>query len=131
MDGIQQIAAQYGPQIPPIMGIDSVHGAAYIEGAAVFPHQIGLAASFDREQVRKVAQTTAKDMRQVGLHWNFAPILDVAVNPMWPRSKFALFAVTLCECSISVVLHVANMRESSTSNISEVDRSLALTSIYT
>lgn len=82
---LQEACQKNRMKIPMIYGIDSVHGANYIRGATLFPHQLGLASTFNRELVKRAAHITAKDTRGVGIHWNFSPILDVAVNKQWPR----------------------------------------------
>ena len=75
--------------VPPLYGIDSVHGANYVRGATLFPHQINAAATFNERLVEQMGAITAKDTRAAGITWNFAPILDVAVQPTWPRGACA------------------------------------------
>ncbi|KAG0226037.1 hypothetical protein BGW41_004420 [Actinomortierella wolfii] len=65
--------------------LDSVHGANYVDGAILFPQQIGLAATFNPVIAEEVGRITAKDTRTAGIPWVFGPILDVAVHKMWPR----------------------------------------------
>lgn len=72
-------------KIPVIYGIDSIHGANYVMGSTSFPHSINMAATFDREHVRKEGEITAMEMRAVGLPWNFNPVLGVARQPLWSR----------------------------------------------
>jgi beta-glucosidase len=50
---IQTIAINHGPKIPILYGLDSVHGANFVSGATLFPQQIGMAASFNRELTQK------------------------------------------------------------------------------
>lgn len=71
--------------VPPLYGIDSVHGANYVRGATLFPHQINAAATFNERLVEQMGAITAKDTRAAGITWNFAPILDVAVQPLFAR----------------------------------------------
>lgn len=71
--------------IPSLYGIDSVHGANYIYGSTLFPQQINAAATFNPKLVEKQGEITAKDTRASGIEWLFAPILDIAVHPLWPR----------------------------------------------
>eukprot|EP00002_Diphylleia_rotans_P002958 TRINITY_DN1195_c0_g1_i1.p1 TRINITY_DN1195_c0_g1~~TRINITY_DN1195_c0_g1_i1.p1 ORF type:complete len:770 (-),score=172.75 TRINITY_DN1195_c0_g1_i1:210-2519(-) len=85
VNDLQTIFINEGCKIPMIFGIDSVHGANYVHGAAMFPHNVNVGASFNREIARKTGAVTAKDSRTVGMHWNFAPILDLATNMIWPR----------------------------------------------
>ncbi|KAF9902858.1 hypothetical protein EC991_004478 [Linnemannia zychae] len=84
-DQIQEVALSIGKGIPMIYGLDSVHGANYVDGAVLFPQQIGLAATFNTTHAYEVGRITAKDTRAAGIPWIFAPILDVAVHKLWPR----------------------------------------------
>lgn len=72
-------------EIPLLYGIDAVHGVGGVEGATVFPHAIGLAASRDSDLVRRVAAATTKELSALGIYWNFAPNLDVAQDQRWGR----------------------------------------------
>lgn len=72
--------------IPVLFGIDAVHGATYTRGATIFAHAIGQAATFDRALVGQAAAITAKDVQASHIPWNFAPVLDVARQPLWPRT---------------------------------------------
>lgn len=81
---IQQIFEEEGV-LPVLYGIDSVHGANYIYHATIFPQQINAGASFNRELTEQMGAITAKDTRVVGIPWTFAPILDLATNPRFPR----------------------------------------------
>ncbi|KAJ9078332.1 hypothetical protein DSO57_1007628 [Entomophthora muscae] len=81
-----QSAYQATPlKIPMVYGLDSIHGANPIRDATLFPHQLALAAAFNRSLAREVAGVAAKDTRAVGVHWNFSPSLDVGVNKKWSR----------------------------------------------
>ncbi|KAF9128054.1 hypothetical protein BGW39_005363 [Mortierella sp. 14UC] len=82
---IQEVALSTGKSIPMIYGLDSVHGANYVDGAVLFPQQIGLAATFNTTHAYEAGRITAKDTRAAGIPWIFAPILDVAVHKLWPR----------------------------------------------
>ncbi len=72
-------------QIPVLFGMDAVHGAHYTAGSTLFPHQIGLAASWNPELARVVGEVTAYEMRASSQPWNFAPVLDVSRQPLWGR----------------------------------------------
>ena len=71
--------------IPVLYGIDAIHGATYTSGADLSPQQIGLAATWNTELVRKVAENSAKDVYESGIPWNFSPVLDLGLDPRWPR----------------------------------------------
>eukprot|EP01100_Stratorugosa_tubuloviscum_P014662 TRINITY_DN798_c0_g2_i1.p1 TRINITY_DN798_c0_g2~~TRINITY_DN798_c0_g2_i1.p1 ORF type:complete len:760 (+),score=331.53 TRINITY_DN798_c0_g2_i1:50-2329(+) len=82
---IQSTSLEYGNQIPIIYGLDTVHGANYVNGAALFPQQIGTAATFNLSHAEAVGEIGGKDTKAVGISWVFSPILDIATMPLWAR----------------------------------------------
>jgi beta-glucosidase len=72
-------------KIPIIYGIDSIHGAAFIQEAILFPQQISQAATFNTEIARRIGEIASTETRAVGLPWNFSPVLDIGRQPLWPR----------------------------------------------
>jgi beta-glucosidase len=71
--------------IPVIYGIDSIHGANYVQGATLFPQEIGMAATWNPELMKRAAEITAAETRAAGIPWSFSPVLDLGRNPLWPR----------------------------------------------
>lgn len=71
--------------IPVLYGIDAIHGATYTSGSDLCPQQIGLAATWNIELVRKIAENSARDVYESGIPWNFSPVLDLGIDPRWPR----------------------------------------------
>ncbi|MDG5800505.1 glycoside hydrolase family 3 N-terminal domain-containing protein [Marinilabiliaceae bacterium ANBcel2] len=71
--------------IPIIYGIDAIHGVTYTEGATFFPQQIGQAATWNPQLVRRAAEITAYETRASSLPWNFSPVLDIGRDPRFPR----------------------------------------------
>jgi len=71
--------------IPIIYGLDTIHGANYVLGATLFPHNIGMAATGSAALMEKVGEIAALETRAAGIPWNFGPVLDLARQPMWPR----------------------------------------------
>lgn len=71
--------------IPVIYGIDAIHGANYTVGATLFPQSINMAATWNRELVRREGEITALEMRASGIPWNFNPVLGLGRHPAWPR----------------------------------------------
>ena len=71
--------------IPVLYGIDAVHGVNYTRDATIFPHNLGLAATFDPSLARRAGKITADEVLASSLPWNFAPVLDVGRQPLWPR----------------------------------------------
>lgn len=83
---IQKIAVKKTPnKIPILYGVDAIHGATYILGSTLFPHNIGISATRDTAFARKSAYITALETRASGVRWNFDPVFDIGRNPMWPR----------------------------------------------
>jgi len=72
--------------IPLIFGVDSVHGFGHVNGATIFPQNIGLGATRDPELVRQIGQVTAEEMRAAGIPWNFAPCVAVPQDIRWGRT---------------------------------------------
>jgi beta-glucosidase len=71
--------------IPLIYGVDMIHGASYVDGATLFPQQIGMAATWNPAMVRRAGEITAYETRAVGVPWTFSPVVDLGVDPRWPR----------------------------------------------
>lgn len=71
--------------IPIIYGLDHMHGASYVSGAAIFPHNINLGATFNPEFARQEARATVMESADLGHLWVFAPVLDLGLNVYWPR----------------------------------------------
>lgn len=71
--------------IPIIYGIDSIHGANYVRGATMFPQEIGMAATFNPELMKRSAEIAAIETRAAAIPWSFSPVLDLGRNPLWPR----------------------------------------------
>src|SRR6267154_5329900 len=71
--------------IPMIYGIDSIHGATYIQGATLFPQEIGMAATWNPELMKRGSEISAMETRAAGIPWSFSPVLDIGRQPVWPR----------------------------------------------
>src|SRR5215212_9313022 len=82
---IQDAAKKTRLGIPVIYGIDSIHGANYVQGATLFPQEIGMAATFNPELMKRAAEIAAIETRAAGIPWSFSPVLDLGRNPLWPR----------------------------------------------
>ena len=66
--------------IPLIFGQDVIHGYR-----TIFPIPLGEAASWDPEAVEAAAHVAAKEAAAAGVHWTFAPMVDIARDPRWGR----------------------------------------------
>lgn len=71
--------------IPVLYGIDNIHGANYVNGSVLFPHQIAMAATWNTKLTKNSAEITSYESRAASLPWNFNPNADVALNPLWGR----------------------------------------------
>src|SRR6185503_7991982 len=82
---IQDAAKKTRLGIPVIYGIDSIHGANFVLGATLFPQEIGMAATWNPELMKRASEITAAETRAAGIPWSFSPVLDLGRNPVWPR----------------------------------------------
>lgn len=73
-------------KIPLLYGADAVHGHNNVNGATIFPHNIGLGATRDSDLVAKIARATALEMLATGINWNFAPCVAVPQDIRWGRT---------------------------------------------
>ena len=71
--------------IPVIYGIDAIHGTTYTDGATMFPQQVTTAASWNPENAYNMAQVCAYETRASSIPWNFSPVLDLGLDPRFPR----------------------------------------------
>ena len=85
IDEIQTYALSSDTAIPILYGIDGIHGATYIDGATMFPQQIGTAATWDIKNSFNMGMVTAYETRAAGIPWNFSPVLDLGQDPRFPR----------------------------------------------
>ena len=72
-------------KLPVIYGIDAIHGTTYTAGATMFPQQITTAASWNEENAYNMALVCAYETRASGIPWNFSPVLDLGLDPRFPR----------------------------------------------
>jgi len=82
---IQNEAKNTSNKIPVIYGLDDIHGVTYLAGATFFPQEIGQGATFNRQLVHNGGVITGYESRAAGIPWSFSPVLDLGVNPLWPR----------------------------------------------
>ncbi len=71
--------------IPLLLGVDSIHGYSFWEGATIFPTQLGAAGSWDESVMRDMAEVTAKEMEHTGPNWTFSPVLCITRDLRWGR----------------------------------------------
>lgn len=78
---LQRVAVEESPHgIPLLFAMDVVHGYR-----TIYPAPLAMAASFDPEIVEAAARMAADEATSAGLHWTFAPMIDIARDPRWGR----------------------------------------------
>ncbi len=71
--------------IPCIYGLDHIHGVSYVLGGTLFPQEVNIAATFNREHAFNMGKVTAYESRAANVPWTFSPTMDLGRNPEWPR----------------------------------------------
>ena len=82
---IQTASQRTRLKIPVIYGIDSIHGAGYVQGSTLFPQEIGMAATWNPPLMQRGSEVSAAETRAAGIPWTFSPVLDLGRQPLWPR----------------------------------------------
>jgi beta-glucosidase len=78
---VQRVAVEESRlKIPALFGFDVIHGYR-----TIFPLPLGETSSWDRRAVERAASVAAKEARAAGVHWTFAPMVDIARDPRWGR----------------------------------------------
>lgn len=86
VEQIQEVATkETRMKIPVIYGLDQIHGATYTAGSTMFPQEIGIAATWNPAHARKMGEITAYETRASNVPWNFSPVLDLGLDPRFPR----------------------------------------------
>lgn len=85
-DRYQKEALKTRLGIPIIYGVDAVHGHNNVYGAVIFPHNIGLGATRDKELLEEIGRITALEVAATGMDWDFAPAVTVSRDERWGRS---------------------------------------------
>jgi beta-glucosidase len=76
----QKLAMQSRLKIPLLFGQDVIHGYR-----TTFPVNLGQAASWDLGMIEKSERIAATEAGAYGIHWTFAPMVDIARDPRWGR----------------------------------------------
>ena len=78
---LQKIAIEESPSgIPILFALDVIHGYH-----TIFPVPLAVASSWDPDIVERAQAIAAKESRAAGIHWTFAPMLEIARDPRWGR----------------------------------------------
>ena len=79
--GFEQVnQMQRGLKVPLLVGYDVIHGYR-----TIFPIPLAIASSWDPQMAELSAGVAAKEARAAGIHWTFAPMVDIARDARWGR----------------------------------------------
>lgn len=84
-DEFQRQATRTRLGIPLLIGVDAVHGQNTFEGAVIFPHNIGMAATRNMGLIQRAAEITAIEVAGTGFNWTFAPCIAMPQHEHWGR----------------------------------------------
>lgn len=85
-DSCQTAAMKSRLGIPVLYGIDAVHGHNNVDGAVIFPHNIGLGCANDENLTERIGRLTALEVRATGIQWTFAPCVAAPRDDRWGRT---------------------------------------------
>ncbi len=71
--------------IPLLVAVDAVHGQNTFEGAVIFPHNIGMAATRNMDLIKRAAEITAKETAGTGFNWALSPCIAMPQHEHWGR----------------------------------------------
>lgn len=84
-DKIREQAKKTRMKIPPIFGIDAIHGHSLLNGAVIFPSQLACACSWNPRLIEEMGRVTAREVNADGLDWVFSPVLCIGRDTRWGR----------------------------------------------
>jgi len=105
-------------KIPILFGHDVIHGYK-----TIFPINLGMASSFDPKSVELAARVAATEASAGGVHWTFAPMVDIARDPRWSRISEGSGEDTY----LGSKLAVANVKGFQGDDLSKINTILACT----
>ena len=82
----QDAAHESRTEIPILYGVDAVHCHNNVDGATIFPHNIGLGATRDAALLRRIGRVTACELLATNIRWDFAPAVSVPQDIRWGRT---------------------------------------------
>ncbi len=99
--------------VPLISAVDAVHGQNTFEGAVIFPHNIGMAATQSSKLIRQAASITAAETKATGFHWSFAPCISMPRHEFWGRvyEGFGEDSVFAAEAASASVMGLQNTKD--------------------
>lgn len=115
---IQDAAKRTRLKIPVLYGIDTIHGANYVQGATLFPQPLAMAATWNPELMMRASEVAAVETRAAGIPWTFSPVLDIGRQPLWPR----LWETFGEDPYLATVMGVASVRGYEGTDVSSPER---------
>jgi beta-glucosidase len=104
---IQQFAIKNSRlHIPLVFGVDAVHGFGHPWQAPLFPHSIGMGATWDPAAAQAGGAVTASALRATGWVWDFAPVQDLSRDNRWGRT----YETWAEEPALSAAMGAANVK---------------------
>lgn len=82
---VREMAENTRMKIPPIFGIDAIHGHSLLNGAVIFPSQLASACSWNPDLIEQMGKVTAREVNANGLDWVFSPVLCIGRDTRWGR----------------------------------------------
>jgi beta-glucosidase len=123
---IQDAAKRTRLKIPVLYGIDTIHGANYVQGATLFPQPLAMAATWNPELMMRASEVAAIETRAAGIPWTFSPVLDIGRQPLWPR----LWETSGEDPYLATVMGVASVRGYEGADLSSPERVAACLKHY-
>ena len=115
---IQDASKRTRLKIPVLYGIDTIHGANYVQGATLFPQPLAMAATWNPELMMRASEVAAIETRAAGIPWTFSPVLDTGRQPLWPR----LWETSGEDTYLATVMGVASVRGYEGADLSSPER---------
>jgi beta-glucosidase len=82
---VQRQFASHAEKVPIMFGLDSVHGGTFIENSTLFPHECGIAATFNLTVAADLGRIAAYELRACSIPLMYAPIVDLGTDARWSR----------------------------------------------
>ncbi|MGA7292216.1 MAG: glycoside hydrolase family 3 N-terminal domain-containing protein [Terriglobales bacterium] len=112
---IQDYAQNTRLKVPVLYGLDSIHGANYVQGTTIFPQPLGMAATWNPELMLQGSRISAAETRKAAVPWVFSPVLGLGRQPLWPR----LYETFGEDTYLATVMGVAAVRGYEGTNLSD------------
>ena len=84
-DEVRAAAEKTRMKIPPIFGIDAIHGHSLLNRATIYPSQLSMSCSWNEELIEEMGQNTAEEVNADGIDWVFSPVLCLGRDTRWGR----------------------------------------------